>query len=57
LEDREAIQVLQVIWNEVYQGNEKIGEKQLMYVVKKGDAVYKMVEISLSNVFTSDAAI
>jgi hypothetical protein len=43
LEDREAIQVLQVIWNKVYQGDKEIGDKQLVYVVKKGDAVHKTV--------------
>jgi hypothetical protein len=52
LENREAIRVLQAIWNEVYQGDEETGEKQLVYVVKRGDAVHKTVEISLFLMFS-----
>jgi hypothetical protein len=47
LEDREAIRVLQTIWNEVYKGDKETQEKKLVYVVKKGDAVHKTVKFSL----------
>jgi hypothetical protein len=52
LEDHKAIQVLQVIWNKVYQGDKEIGDKRLMYVVKKGNAIYKMVERYLFPMFS-----
>jgi hypothetical protein len=46
LEDCKAIWVLQAIWIEVYKGDKKIGEKKVVYVVRKGDAVHKMVKFS-----------
>ena len=43
LKPQDTITALQAIWNEVYKGSTKDGQKRVKYLVEQGCAVHDMV--------------